>query len=313
MPPELSDLTDQISLTPDQYIGIPLALVGAVFLALGTQFQHRGVTKVEKSLGSGAKAGLSLRQLQGLFARPSWVIGTVMLGLAIVLQLLSLKFAPLIVVQPLGAIGLIATAIINARVSKVRLDRPSIRAIVFCVGGVALFVGIASMTAKQKPVTEYELKLILLVLGIVMVLIAAAYIVFRRRFTAIAYIVAAGILFGFVATLAKVVIDRIKTLFAEQFQTGQIEWLTIGCVLLLVCAAALGGYFQQSAYANGPPDLVVAGLTVIDPVVAILIAIVILREASEAPIWAIPAFLVAAGLAIYGVFQLAKHHPQVQR
>jgi hypothetical protein len=82
---------------------------------------------------------------------------------------------------------------------------------------------------------------------------------------------------------------------------------------LLIAAAALGSYFVQSAHANGPPDLVVAGLTVVDPVVAILIGIVVLGEASDAPIWAIPAFVVAAALAIYGVFQLAKHHPQLQR
>jgi hypothetical protein len=46
VPPELSDLTEQITLTPYQSIGIPIALVGAVFLSLGAQFQHRGVTRV---------------------------------------------------------------------------------------------------------------------------------------------------------------------------------------------------------------------------------------------------------------------------
>ena len=43
-------------------IGILIALVGAVFLSLGAQFQHRGVELVEAKHGSGAKAGLSIRQ-----------------------------------------------------------------------------------------------------------------------------------------------------------------------------------------------------------------------------------------------------------
>ncbi len=47
MDPDLSELTEQIALDPHQFIGIPLALAGAVFLSLGAQFQHRGVVKVE--------------------------------------------------------------------------------------------------------------------------------------------------------------------------------------------------------------------------------------------------------------------------
>ena len=47
MDPDLSELTELIPLDPTQFIGIPLALIGAVFLSLGAQFQHRGVVKVE--------------------------------------------------------------------------------------------------------------------------------------------------------------------------------------------------------------------------------------------------------------------------
>jgi drug/metabolite transporter (DMT)-like permease len=303
-------VTPDLNLTPDAGWGIPIALLGAVLLALGAQFQHAGVVHVDNP--DDGNKGLSIAQLLRLLRRPSWVIGTILLGLAVVFQLTSLTLAPISVVQPLGAVGLIVTAIVNARVSKVKLDRKSIRAIVFCVGGVALFVSVASFTTHQRPVTSGELSLILGILGGVILLFVLGLIFLRERFNAVAYIVSAGILFGFVATLASVVIARIKTLIVDEFERGSIEWLTIGCVVLLICAAILGSYFVQSAYANGPPDLVVAGLTVIDPVVAILIGIVILGEASSAPWWAIPAFIVAAALAIYGVFQLAKHHPQSQ-
>jgi hypothetical protein len=33
--PNLSDLTEQVSLTPFQALGIPIALIGAVFLSIG--------------------------------------------------------------------------------------------------------------------------------------------------------------------------------------------------------------------------------------------------------------------------------------
>ncbi|PRY70258.1 magnesium transporter NIPA [Glaciihabitans tibetensis] len=313
MTPDLTDLADQISLSPYQAIGIPIALVGAVFLALGAQFQHRGVGKVDAASAATGERGLSPRQLILLLRRPSWVLGTVMLGLAVVLQLTSLYFAPLIVVQPLGAVALVITAIVNARVSHVKLDAISIRAITLCVGGVALFVTVAAFNAKSKPVTERELVIVLVILAVVLVAFALLFALLRNRITPIFYIVGAGVLFGFVATLAKVVIDRLKTLALTDFDLTPTEWLTGLCIAALIAASALGSYFVQTAYSSGPPDLVVAGLTVIDPVVAVSIGVVVLGEAAGAPAWSFFAFLIAGAVAIYGVFQLAKHHPQTNR
>jgi len=312
VPPELTDLASELSLTPHAALGIPIALVGAVFLSIGTQFQHAGVAHVDRNSTNDATSGLSMKQIVALLRRPSWVIGTLLLGLAIVLQLTSIGLAPLIVVQPLGAIALVITAIVNARVSKVKLDRASIRAIATCVGGIALFVGVAAFFAESHPITETQLAVVLTILAVVLATFGTLFAIFRDRFKPIFYIIGAGVLFGFVATIAKVVIGRIQTLIEMEFHTGSIEWLTIGLVVGLAGAAALGSYFVQTAYSNGPPDLVIAGLTVIDPIVAITIGIVVLGEASEAPLWAMFAFLVAGAIAIWGVFQLSKHHPQTQ-
>jgi drug/metabolite transporter (DMT)-like permease len=302
--PDLSDLTEQIALDPTQFIGIPLALVGAVFLSLGAQFQHRGVTKVEAHTRDSLGTGLGLNQLWLLLSRPSWVIGTVMLGLAIVFQLASLTFAPLIVVQPLGAIALVITSILNSRVNKVKLNRKSITAIVMCVGGVFLFVGVAAFTAVDKPVTDRQLIVILSLLAVVLIAAGLAFWFFRSRIRAVFYVVMAGILYGFVATLAKVVIGRV--------QQGEFEWLTFTCVVGLLAATALGAYFVQNAYASGPPDLVIAGLTVVDPIVAVLIGIVVLGEASQAGVVANVIFAIAGAIAVWGVFLLARNHPQTR-
>lgn len=304
-PFDLTDLTGQVlNLTPAQGLGIPVALVGAVFLALGAQFQHRGVGKVEAQLGGAAK-GLSVRQLRALLTRPSWVIGTLLLGLAILFQLTSLYLAPLIVVQPLGAVALVITALVNARVSGMKLDRATIRSIALCVGGVAVFVTIAAFTAREAEITDSQLITVLIILGAVLLIAVVVFALLRSRFKAIMYILAAGILYGFVATLAKVIINRVRL---ENFDV-----LTFVCVIALVAGTLLGAYFVQTAYASGPPDLVIAGLTVIDPLVAVTIGIVVLGEASGAPPLAIAAFVVTGVVAIYGVFQLAKHHPQNQR
>ena len=305
MPPELSDLTEQISLTPFQAIGIPIALVGAVFLSLGAQFQHRGVGKVEAMHGDGTKSGLSLRQVLHLLARPSWVLGSLMLALAVVFQLTALGFAPLIVVQPLGVVALVITAIVNARVSRIQLDRRAIRAIVLCVGGVGVFVTIAAVYAVEQEITQTQLLIVLGVLGLVTAGFGVAFALLRKTATAMFYIVGAGVLYGFVATLAKVVLNRILN--------GNLDWLTVVAVVALLASAVLGGYFVQTAYSVGSPDLVIAGLTVVDPLVAVLIGVIVLGEASLIPPVAAIAAVVVGVVAIFGVIQLAKHHPQTHR
>ena len=302
----VEDVGDQligVFQNPGLLIGIPLALLGAVFMSFGAQYQHRGVTKVEKLSGAGGSQGLSLTQLSRLLTRPSWVIGTVMLGLAIACQLGALSYAPLIVVQPLGAIALVITTLLNARISGIKPTRKSITAIVQCVGGILIFVTIAALVATEEPVSNRQLITILILLAVVSILCTGLFAWLRKRIGALFYIVAAGVMYGFVATLAKVVISRI--------QTGDFEWLTVTCIVALLAAAGIGAYFVQTAYSSGPPDLVIAGLTVIDPIVAIVIGLAVLGEASHAPPWAYVGFVIAGVIATWGVYQLARHHPQI--
>ena len=307
----LSDLANYIPFDAKSLVGIPFALVGAVFLSLGAQFQHAGVGRVESDTApiphadapqSGRKPKLKFSQIAALLARPSWMIGTGMIGLAIVFQLVSLAYSPLIVVQPIGAVALVITAIVNSRVSHVRLNRMSILAIALCVSGIGLFVTIAAFTARDRPLHDFELWLIVGIMAVVLAAFGSIYLFGRGHTRAIWYILGAGTLYGFVATLAKVVVQGIVT----QTMTLQ-SWV---CLVFLLLGTGLGALFVQNAYSSGPPDLVIAGLTVIDPIVAVTIGIVILQEAAQAGPLEILAFLGAGLLAIVGVFLLARHHPQ---
>src|SRR5690606_13308210 len=129
------------------------------------------------------------------------------------------------------------------------------------------------------------------------------WLILRHRMRALFYVVGAGILYGFVATLAKAVITRV--------QSGQFDWITAICVVALIAAGAVGAYFVQTAYSSGPPDLVIAGLTVVDPLIAVLIGALVLGEAAAAPPWVLVAFGVVGAVAVWGVVSLARYHPQV--
>lgn len=291
------------------YIGIPLALLGAVFLSGGTQYQHRGIAKIERLLPDGAGFW---SQLRGMLLRPSWLFGTLMLGLAIVFQLSSLWFAPLIVVQPLGAISLVITALLNARITRIPLDRATITAIVLSVSGVGVFVLVAAFVASPQRVDQTQLITVLVSLLALLAFWLVLGGVMRRRRSPVLFVIAAGTLFGFVVTLAKVAIGRVQTLMESEWQFGVEEWLTVACVAGLIVASLVGSWFVQKAHATGPPDLVVAGLTVVDPIVAVTIGMLVLGEAAHAPAWAFFVFGVAGAVAVFGVFLLARHHPQMQ-
>jgi hypothetical protein len=299
---QISDLVGQISLTPYQAIGIPIALLGAVFLSIGAQLQHRGVSKVEGSHGDDAKSGLSFGQMALLVRRPSWVLGTLLLALAIGIQLVSLGFAPLIVVQPLGVVAMVLTNVINSRVNGIASDFRVKGSIALAVLGIAIFVGFSAIYAFERALTDGQMIFIMGLLALVIVVTVAAFILFRQRLRAMFYIVAAGTLYGFVVTIAKVLINR--------WQSDQIDAFMIVCFAGLVVAAILGGYFVQTAYSVGSPDLVIAGLTVIDPLVAVAIAITVLGEADRFPPFALTGLAVGGVLSVVGVVLLARHHPQ---
>lgn len=283
---------------------IGLAVIGAIFLSLGAQFQNDAVTK-HHAPSRPRPGSLSLKQIADLLRRPRWLTGTSFLVLAILFQLSALALAPLIVVQPIGAIALIMSSLLNARIYRVRLNTSTFVAIALTTIGVGGFVAVAASSAVAVEMSNEKL---LQVVGILFVLLAMFGLLFWRskgKVGALQYIFGAGVLYGFVASLAKVVIQRI---LQEDY-----DLLTLLALVSLVGATVLGGWFVQNAYASGPPDLVIAGLTVIDPAVAVMIAIAILGEAEAASLGEVVGYGVAGIIAISGVLTLNRFHPQLTK
>jgi hypothetical protein len=284
-------------------LAIVLAVLAAVALAFGAQFQNQAVsTSREKHVQP--KVSLSIRELVNLLIKPRWVSGTGLMFLAMLLQLGALSLAPLIVVQPIGAIALVITSVLNARYTKTKLNRATILAIGLSTFGVGGFVVTASQVAAQVELTDENLLRVLLLFVVILVAFAALFFIFGKKAQALTYILGAGVLYGFVATLAKVTIQRLYQM--------DYDILTLIAVVSMIGAVLLGGWFVQNAYASGPPDLVIAGLTVIDPIVAIAIAIGLLGEAQEATLGSGSLFSAFGLLAICGVYLLSKVHPELR-
>jgi len=292
-----------------------LALLSAVALAIGAQLQNDAVGIQKKAALSG-RSHVSFRQLLDLLKHPRWITGLAISAFALILQFTALLLAPLILVQPIGAIALVITSVLNARITKTKLNAASMYAIALCTAGLGAFVVMAHQVAVEPEIDDNNL---LLILGLAISLIAIfSYIFFSgaSKFRPLTFIIGAGVLYGFVATLTKVVIKRL--FYQDGFNrmvSGNIEWetdsLTVLALLSMLAAAFLGGWFVQNAYASGPPDLVIAGLTVIDPLIAVSIGVVILNEAMNAPWPIMLGFLGSGAMAVMGVYLLSKVHPQV--
>ncbi len=296
-------------------LAISLALLSAVALAIGTQLQN-GAVGVQKKAALSGRSHLNLKQLLDLIRHPQWVTGLFISIAALILQFTALLLAPLILVQPIGATALVITSVLNARITKTKLNQGSVLAILLCTGGLGAFVVMAHEVAVE-PVIDDTALMQILAMAITLIAIMG-YIFFSgaSKFKPLTFIIGAGVLYGFVATLTKVVIKRLFNQDGfNRLISFQGELLTDGLTVLalvsMIAAGLLGGWFVQNAYASGPPDLVVAGLTVIDPLIAVSIGVVLLNEAMNAPWPIMLGFLASGAMAVVGVFLLSKVHPEV--
>lgn len=303
-------------------LGIALAIVGAAVLAIGNILQSRAVNAPAAVASAGAawaasaassgsaapSAGLGASAIVRLLKNREWLLGGGCILAAIALQMVSMSFAPLIVVQPIGVAALVFTAIITARMTRTRPSRGEMLSIATCVVGLSGFVTIAALVSTQSTIGATQLIAVLVTLGAVLVVALAVFLMNRgRSIRPIVYVLLGGAFSGFVAALGKTVILRVQTAWhTRDLSLDPSNLLTIGCLVGIAVAGLLSMYFIQTAHAANKPEVVVGGLTVIDPFVAIVLAVTILGEAAHAPLWAIIGFVVSGAVAVAGVFALAR-------
>ncbi|WP_113717290.1 DMT family transporter [Arthrobacter dokdonensis] len=284
------------------WLAVACAVVAAFFLAFGAQRQGTAVQNNTGGLALGSSGFLRLLR------NPRWVFGLLLLGAGMALNVVALTLGTLTVIQPIGAIALVITTIVNSRDQGIRLNRATVVAITACVTGSALFVLMAvNVVSENTHVRTSEELTVVMLLAIVIVIFGGSLVLFKHRLRAFFFILGAGVLFGFVAVLTRIISRQVfdpNGLFLLN-----VQWYSI---IAIAAAGGLGSWFVQSAYASGPPDLVIAGLTVIDPMIGIAIGITILGELRPdvPPVVAI-SMAGAALLAIVGVVALSRHHPDV--
>ncbi|MFC0581518.1 DMT family transporter [Micrococcoides hystricis] len=282
-----------------------LAAVGsAIALAIGTHQQAKAARL------NAAEISLRRRGWLVLLTQPRWLIGLLIQLVAIALSVWALSRAPLTIVQPIGALSLVVTTLLNSWDQKMKLPAATWWGSTLAVAGSLgfVFVAIGAVHQDQVVTVTQETKTIVTALALA-VFSLALYLVYRKNPHALLLVVISGILYGFVAVLIRVLMLRVDFGAPDWWQ--KLPWLLI---LTLLVTAGFGWFLVQQAYLHGPPDLVIAGLTVIDPMVGVLIGIILLNELKVTTLsMAHVGMVVLAAVAIVGVFVLAKSHPQMAR
>ncbi|MGH3737463.1 MAG: hypothetical protein ACRDT6_17915 [Micromonosporaceae bacterium] len=267
-------------------VAVALAVVGAVCFAVAAHLQHGAV--------QGAALSVAVRQ-------PRWLAGLGLIGLGATAHAVALGLAPLVVVQPIGVLALPLVAALHARAYRVRLGGSARVAIVATGIGVAAFVAVAaSATAPVPPsMSQYTRASLLAGAGVVTLAVIGALTWARRR--CLAYAAAAGVAYAVVSVLVRAVGQHLTA-------GGALTSIPLAVPLGVAAALAVGGVLVQLGYASGPPAVVVACLTIVDPLVSVGVGIGVLGETAAAT-WTVPVGAVCALLAVAGTAALARHHP----
>lgn len=303
---------------PGPTLAILLAMLGAVCFAGAAVLQHRAVTAESgpgAAAGGTAAGGTTARDttardtltLQGLYAvtrRRGWIAGLALAGGGSTLHAVALVLAPLSVVQPVGVLAVPISVVLSAVRTRRRPSGGVLAGVAVCVAGVAAFVGIAAGTAVSTPPPSGATFVAGLVVAGVVLALAALGLSRAGWLRCVACATAAAVAFGLVSALVRAVSQTIVT-----GGMALLDPAVLATVLGIATAILVGGWLVQQAFASGAPEVVIACLTVVDPIVAVLLGAVLLGEGAATPAETWLLLVSAAAAATAGVVALARHHP----
>jgi drug/metabolite transporter (DMT)-like permease len=267
-------------------LALALSLLSSVAYAAAAVAQER---LASRNPGSGV-----LRMLSS----GAWWGSVALNAAAALLHVVALKYGPLTVVQPLGALTLVAAVPLGARIAGRRVSATEWRGTAYTLAGLAAILVVASGSAPGKVLSTSE--------AVAVAAVTAALIGLLARPGArpgIRHASASGVASGVASALTQTVTvaatDRSESLLSVQ---------VIGVALLVAAFAAGGLLLSQTAYRDGL-GAPLAVVTLANPVAAAVIGLSLLGEGLRGGAAGVLLALAGAGLAAWGVVLLTRMSP----
>lgn len=287
-----------MSAATDLAIAAPAALLAALNFGATGALQHRATRQVPQ------QRALRPRMLIDLLHQPLWAGAIITNIFGIVLQVVALRFGPLLFVQPLLVSSLLFAVLTASALARERPDRVILLGVGLCAVGLAGFLVVARPAGGSGSLDGGDFLPLAIALGVVVAVCLAGSNATSGMPRALYLALATGVLYGAIAGLIKVV--------AEQFAMGWTVPLTSWPLYVVCVVGPMAFLLNQNAYQAEPiasPALAV--ITTVDPLVGIGIGLLWLGEHITATPLAVVAEVVSLAVMAAGVLALAYRAPQV--
>jgi drug/metabolite transporter (DMT)-like permease len=279
-------------------VPILAALAGACVYGVTGILQQRNAHQVKGDPTD--QAGL----IKGLIHRPAWVLSTIGSIVGFGLQGVALGTGPIVMVQPLLVTGILFGAVTGFIVRRQRVDWAFMGCLFLTAGGLAVFLVVARPTKGNASLTVGEA--LPLGIGLLVLLVASVALGLRTKglSRSLSFALAAGLVYGATAAVAKVTIAQ----FSHGFLATVLHWSFWALVVL----GPLGFLLNQNAFREGKlasPALAV--ITVVDPLVGIAIGLLWLNERIATSPGAIAGEVLGLIAMAGGVWLVAHRAPRV--
>ncbi|WUK32828.1 DMT family transporter [Streptomyces sp. NBC_00370] len=267
------------------FAAVGLSLVSAVAYATAAVAQERLAARSEPKTG-----------LLTLLGRGAWWWSVGLNAAGALLHVVALTYGSLTVVQPLGALTLVAAVPLGARRAGRQVSKGEWQGTAFTLVGLAAILLAAAGTAPSETLTLWQ------ALGVAAVALALVGVLTRPGARpGLRHAAASGITSGVASALTQTV-----TVAAAVGGTTALPLWQVGLVALMVAAFASGGLLlSQTAYRGGL-GAPLAVLTLANPVAAAAIGLTLLGERLQGGALGIAAAAVGAVVAARGVFLLTR-------
>ena len=273
----------------------------AIVLALTSALLFATSNVVEQRVAAQAPADESLRPklLVTLARRPVWLAGFAADVGGYGAQAAALAFGALLVVAPLGALGLLFSLLLDAAVNGRRLFKSDLAAAALLCAGLSIFLAVASPSEGRANVSASSWAPALVVLAVVVAVAALTRRHVHGPARATLFGLASGMTFGVNAALTKVVVHILGQNPISIFW----HWELYGVAVLSLSGLVM----VQSALQAGSLAAALPSMEVAEPVVAAVVGLVILREHLHAHGNGDRILIAAAALAmLVGLIALAR-------
>jgi drug/metabolite transporter (DMT)-like permease len=275
------------------------ALAGAAVYGVTGVLQQRSARQVE-----GAPTN-QVGFVRGLIGQPLWLFSTIGSVAGFALQGLALGTGPIVLVQPLLVTGVLFAALTGFVLGHRPVDWPLMGSLVLTAGGLAAFLLVARPSPGNASLTVAEV--LPLAVGLFALLVGCVWLALRTSglARALSLALAAGIVYGVTAAVAKVTISEFEA-------RGLVGGLTHWSLWALVVLGPLGFLLNQNAFRESElvsPTLAV--ITVTDPLVGIGIGVLWLDETISGTAGAVVGEVLGLAAMALGVWLVAHRAPHL--